>query len=88
MKTPKEVIPWEGGAHVSGNLLFHPILKHFISLYWNIYSSESILAFIGCKTEDRFEYLSSTNTSGKLSQSSGEPLLAFIGCKAGGKPNR
>ena len=51
-------------------------------------SGGSILAFIGCKTEDRFEYLSSANMSGELSQSSGEPLLAFIGCKAGGKPNR
>ena len=52
------------------------------------YSSGSILAFIGCKTEDRLEYLSSANTSGELSQSSGEPILAFIGCKTGGKPNR
>ena len=52
------------------------------------YSSGSILAFIGCKSEDRLEYLSSANTSGELSQSSGEPILAFIGCKTGGKPNR
>ena len=52
------------------------------------YSSGSILAFIACKTEDRLEYLSSANTSGELSQSSGEPIVAFIGCKAGGKPNR
>ena len=28
------------------------------------YSVGSILAFIECKTEDRFEYLSSANTSG------------------------
>ena len=52
------------------------------------YSGGPILAFIGCKTGDRLEYLSSTNTSGELSQSSGEPILAFIGCKTGGKPNR
>ena len=52
------------------------------------YSSESILVFIGYKTEDRLEYLSSANTSSELSQSSGEPILAFIGCKTGGKPNR
>ena len=52
------------------------------------YSGGSILAFIGCKTEDRFEYLSSANTSGELSQSSGESILVFIGCKTGGKPNR
>ena len=52
------------------------------------YSSGSILAFIGCKSEDRLEYLSSANTSGELSQSSGEPILAFIGCKTEGKPNR
>ena len=52
------------------------------------YSSGSILAFIGCKSEDRLEYLSSANTSGELSQSSGEPILVFIGCKTGGKPNR
>ena len=52
------------------------------------YSCGSILAFIGCKTGDQFEYLSSANTSGELSQSSGEPFLAFIGCKTGGKPNR
>ena len=51
-------------------------------------SSGSILVFIGCRTEDRLEYLSSANTSGELSQSSGEPILAFIGCKTGGKPNR
>ena len=52
------------------------------------YSVGSILAFIECKTEDRFEYLSSANTGSELSQSSGEPILAFIGCKTGGKPNR
>ena len=52
------------------------------------YSSGSVLAFIGCKTGDRFEYLSSANMSGELSQSSGEPILAFIGCQTGGKPNR
>ena len=52
------------------------------------YSSGSILAFIGCKTEDRLEYLSSTNMISELSQSSGEPILAFIGCQTGGKPNR
>ena len=51
-------------------------------------SSGSILAFIGCKIGDRLEYLSSTNTSSELSQSSGEPILTFIGCKAVGKPNR
>ena len=51
-------------------------------------SSGSILAFIGCKIGDRLEYLSSANTSGELSQSSGEPILVFIGCKTGGKPNR
>ena len=52
------------------------------------YSGGSILAFIGCKTGDRSEYLSSANMSGELSQSSGEPILAFIGCKTGGKLNR
>ena len=52
------------------------------------YLGGSILAFIGCKTEDRLEYLSSANTSGELSQSSGEPILAFIGFKTWGKPNR
>ena len=52
------------------------------------YSGGSILAFIGCKSEDRLEYLSSANTSGELSQSLGEPILSFIGCKTGGKPNR
>ena len=52
------------------------------------YSGGFILAFIGCKTGDRLECLSSANTSGELSQSSGGPILAFIGCKAGGKPNR
>ena len=51
-------------------------------------SSGSVLVFIGCKIGDRLEYLSSANTSGELSQSSGEPILAFIGCKTGGKPNR
>ena len=51
-------------------------------------SGGSILAFIGYKTGDRFEYLSSANMSGELSQSSGEPILAFIGCKTGGKLNR
>ena len=51
-------------------------------------SGGSILSFIGCKTGDRFEYLSSANMSGELSQSSGEPILAFIRCKTGGKPNR
>ena len=50
------------------------------------YSSGSILAFIGCKTEDRLEYLSSANTSGELNQSSGESILAFIGCKTGVSP--
>ena len=48
----------------------------------------SILAFIGCRTGDQLEYLSSVNTSDELSQSSGEPILAFIGYKTGGKPNR
>jgi len=48
----------------------------------------STLAFIGCRTGDRFECLSSANMSGELSQSSGEPILAFIGCKTGGKANR
>ena len=52
------------------------------------YSVGSILAFIECKTEDRFEYLSSANMSGELSQSSGEPIPSFIGCEARGKPNR
>ena len=52
------------------------------------YSGGSILAFIGCKTGNRFEYLSSANTSGELSQSSSESILVFIGCKTGGKPNR
>ena len=28
------------------------------------YSGASILVFIGCKTDDRFEYKSSANTSG------------------------
>ena len=51
-------------------------------------SGGSILAFIGCETGDRFEYLPSANMSCELSQSSGEPILAFIGCKTGGKPNR
>ena len=51
------------------------------------YSSGFILVFIGCKIEDRLEYLSSSNTSDELSQSSGEPILAFIGFKTGGKPN-
>ena len=51
------------------------------------YSGGSIFAFIGCKTEDRLEYLFSTNTSGELGQSSGEPILAFVGFKTGGKPN-
>ena len=51
-------------------------------------SGGSILAFIGCKTGDRSEYLSSANMSCELSQSSSEPILAFIGCKTGGKPNR
>ena len=51
-------------------------------------SGGSILAFIGCRTRDQFEYLASANMSGELSQSSGEPILAFIGCKTGGKPNR
>ena len=51
-------------------------------------SGGPILAFIGCRTGDRFEYLSSVNTSDELSQSSGEPILAFIGCKTRGKPNR
>ena len=49
---------------------------------------EALKFFIGCKTGDRFEYFSSANMSGELSQSSGEPILAFIGCKTGGKPNR
>ena len=48
----------------------------------------SVMAFIGCKTGDRFEYLSSANMSDALSQSLGEPILAFIGYKTGGKPNR
>ena len=73
-----------------------PVMKfslssNFEALHFFIlesYSSGSILAFIGCKTRDRLEYLSSANTSGELSQSSGEPILAFIGCKTGGKPNR
>ena len=52
------------------------------------YLSGSVLAFIECKTEDRLEYLSSTNMISELSQSSGEPILAFIGCQTGGKPNR
>ena len=51
-------------------------------------SGGPILAFIGCRTGDRLEYLSSVNTSDELSQSSGEPILAFIGCKTGGKLNR
>ena len=51
-------------------------------------SSGSILVFIGCRTEDRLEFLSSANTGSELSQSSGEPILAFIGCKTGGKPYR
>ena len=51
------------------------------------YSGGSILAFIGCKTEDRLEYLFSANTSGELGQSSGETILAFVGFKTGGKPN-
>ena len=51
-------------------------------------SSGSILVFIGCRTEDRLEYLSSANTGSELSQSSGEPILAFIGYKTGGKPHR
>ena len=50
-------------------------------------SGGSILGFIGCRTRDRFEYLSSANMSGELCHS-GEPILAFIGCKTGGKPNR
>ena len=52
------------------------------------YSGGPILAFIGCRTGDRLEYLSSVNTSDELSQSLGEPILAFIGCKTRGKPNR
>ena len=51
-------------------------------------SSGSILVFIGCRTEDRLEYLSSANTGSELCQSSGEPILAFIGCKTGGNPDR
>ena len=51
-------------------------------------SGGPILAFIGCRTGDRLEYLSSANMSDELSQSSDEPILAFIGCKTGGKPNR
>ena len=51
-------------------------------------SGGSILSFIGCKTGDRFEYLSSANMSDALSQSLGEPILTFIGNKTGGKPSR
>ena len=51
-------------------------------------SSGSILVFIGCRTEDRLEYLSSANTGSELSQSSGKPILAFIGYKTGGKLSR
>ena len=89
VSTPEEVTPWEGEAHGSGdeNLLFHPVLKHSISLYWNLKRVHP-LAFIGCKTGDRLEYLSSANTGSELSQSSGEPILAFIGYKTGGRPNR
>jgi hypothetical protein len=37
VKTPEEVTPWEGGAHVSGEkvFFFDPILKHSNSLYWS-----------------------------------------------------
>ena len=49
-------------------------------------SGGSILAFIGCKTGDRSEYLSSANMSDDLSQSSGEPILASIGCETGVSP--
>ena len=52
------------------------------------YSGGSGQVFIGCKNDDRFEYKSSANMSGELSQSSGEPILAFIGCKTEGKTNR
>jgi hypothetical protein len=51
-------------------------------------SSGSILAFIGCRTGDCLEYLSSANMGSELSQSSGKPIRVFIGCKTGGKPNR
>ena len=51
-------------------------------------SGGPILSFIGCRTGDRLEYLSSANTSDELSQSSGKPILTFIGCKTRGKPNR
>ena len=65
------------------NLLF---LSKFEALEFFILkfcSGGSVLAFIGCRTGGRFEYLSSANMSGELSQSSGEPILAFIGCKTG-----
>ena len=86
--TLEEITPWEGGAHDSGDEVFSFIqfLKHSVSLYWNLTRVDP--SFIGCKTEDRLEYLSSTNMISELSQSSGEPILAFIGCQTGGKPNR
>ena len=62
VKTPEEVTPWEGGAHVSDDEVFSFIqyLEHSISLYSGI----SILAFIEYKTIDRLGYFSSANTSG------------------------
>ena len=89
MKTPEEVTPWEGElmspATKSSLSSKFEALEFFILEFC---SGGSILAFIGCKTGDQFEYLSSANMSCELSQSSGEPILAFIGCKTGVKPNR
>ena len=90
VNTPEEVTPCGGGSSCPRrrDLLFHPILKHSISLYWSLTRVNPSWPLLGVRPRIGFEYLSSANTSSELSQSSGETILVFIGCKTGGKPNR
>ena len=81
VKTPEEVTPWEGPAHVSGDEIFS-----FLQ-----FSSTRFLSWplLGVRPfNDLNIFLLPTRVVWGLSQSSGEPILAFIGCKTEGKPNR
>ena len=90
VSTPEEVTPWEGEAHGSGdeNLLFHPVLKHSVSLYRSLVRVGPSWSLLDIRPGIGLNILTFANMSDDLSQSSGEPILAFIGCKTGGKPNR
>ena len=80
VKTPEEVTPWEGGAHVSGDEIFS--FLQFSSTRFLSWPLLDVRPF-----NDLNIFLLPTRVVWGLSQISGKPMLAFIGFKTGGKPN-